>query len=94
MPTEPIIFNSEASLWETLRSGERNFDPRRWDLEDQRIVALTEFTEWKPTVSTIDFRNKATGEILTMEYKGVEFLSDTPKWVFLMLGECRGVTTP
>ena len=49
---------------------------------------------WAPTVKTIAFRNKATDEVLTFEFKGVDFLSCTPKWIFLMLGECLGVITP
>ena len=38
---ETIIFKSEQSMWASLASGERAYDPRRWDIADERIYRLS-----------------------------------------------------
>jgi len=42
---------------------------------------------WVPEEKSITFLNKATGETLTFEYRGVEFVDWAPSWCFLQLGE-------
>lgn len=41
---DPITFKCEASLWAMLESGERRFDMRRFDLDDNRIYRLVRGT--------------------------------------------------
>ena len=43
--------------------------------------------EWVPDEIAISFLNKATGELLTFEYLGVEFEDWAPGWGFLILGK-------
>ena len=88
---EPIIFKCEDSLWRMLASGSKPFDMRRWDLTDERIgrLALGRLVEsgsWMPTEYSVSFQNKATGELLTFEYVGVEFAEWAPDWGFILLG--------
>ncbi len=89
---EPIVFQSEDSLWQMLLSGEKTFDMRRWDLGDDRIERLScghvEYPDaWVPAEPTVSFQNKATGEILNFEYLGVEFTPWAPNWGFILLGD-------
>ena len=42
---------------------------------------------WQPDETEVRFQNKATGEVLTFEYLGVEFPDWAPGWGFLLLGE-------
>ena len=121
----PIIFNSEASLWEILAQvnpdgrSVKPFDMRRWDLADERIYRLAwgriidslgvpigepvgrrepflpalqrvltrRSQSWSPDEKEVSFLNKATGELLTFEYLGVEFADWAPGWGFLLLGK-------
>jgi len=97
---KPIIFETEDSLWQTMASGERSFDMRRWDLSDHRIYRLSlghwekldetlgalvgRQPEWTVNEPFISFRNKATTEILVCRYSGMEFTRWAPGWVFLI----------
>ena len=87
----PIIFKCEDSLWRMLADGSKPFDMRRWNLEDERISRLAlghviNEGSWMPTEETVSFQNKATGELLTFEYAGVEFTKWAPGWGFILLG--------
>ena len=42
---------------------------------------------WVPDEKEVSFVNKATGELLTFEYLGVEFADWAPGWGFLILGK-------
>jgi hypothetical protein len=42
---------------------------------------------WAPDEKEVSFVNKATGELLTFEYLGVEFAPWAPGWGFLILGK-------
>ena len=42
---------------------------------------------WVPDEHTVSFQNKATGEVLTFRYLGMEFTPWAPGWTFLLLGE-------
>ena len=42
---------------------------------------------WSPDEKEVSFVNKATGELLTFEYLGVEFTPWAPGWGFLILGK-------
>ncbi|MDP2662692.1 MAG: hypothetical protein Q8R28_18390 [Dehalococcoidia bacterium] len=42
---------------------------------------------WVPEVNQVAFLNKQSGQILTFEYKGMEFASWAPGWCFLILSE-------
>jgi hypothetical protein len=41
----------------------------------------------RPDEKEVSFLNKATGELLTFEYLGVEFVPWAPGWGFLLLGK-------
>ena len=45
---------------------------------------------WSPDEPTVSFQNKATGEVLTFQYLGIEFVPWAPGWAFLLLGERVG----
>jgi len=80
------VFKCEDSLWQMLADGYKTFDARQCDLTDSRIMRLA----GKPpflTVEAVSFKNKATGEVLTFAYKGMEYASWAPGWCFLILGE-------
>jgi len=105
-----IVFKCEASLFEMVRRGEKQFDMRRYDLTDERIHALSWFGPpvgytnaldkvndrqlWQkvpdvpgePLIKHVSFKNKATGESITLRYKGMEFAPWAPGWCFLILG--------
>jgi hypothetical protein len=77
------------------------FDMRRWDLSDDRMYRLSwgcvtdkngiHRPRVDPTfeseVKEVSFLNKATGELLTFEYLGVQFEPWAPGWGFLLLGK-------
>ena len=42
---------------------------------------------WKPEEKTVSFLNKATGQVLTLEYRHMEFTLWAPGWCFLLLGK-------
>ena len=44
-------------------------------------------SNWEPDEKEVSFLNKATGELLTFEYLGVEFTPWAPGWGFLILGK-------
>ena len=98
-----VIFKVEDSLWQMLASGEKTWDARRHDMGDDRIYHLSWFQwhppgdfpqahhgggpTWRPTVASVAFKNKVTGEILQFRYRGMEFTPWSPGWCFLILGE-------
>lgn len=100
---KPIVFRSEPSLWDMLARGEKTWDARRWELGDDRIYRLAwgrrgadNFHSqvnsrlsgvWVPDEPTVSFQNKATDELLTFRYLGMEFTPWSPGWCFLLLGE-------
>ena len=43
--------------------------------------------DWQPNEKEVSFVNKATGELLSFEYLGVEFADWAPGWGFLLLGK-------
>ena len=101
MAEEQIIFNCEDSLWQMLRSGQRQWDMRWWDMADDRIYRLAWghtqegfHPRWIPDVKQVNFRNKATRELLSFDYKGVEFVPWAPGWGFLILGDSWVCTGP
>ena len=55
-------------------------------LSPPRIYRFGEPT-WTPDEKEVSFVNKATGELLTFEYLGVEFTEWAPGWGFLLLGK-------
>ncbi|MDP2951709.1 MAG: hypothetical protein Q8O76_00145 [Chloroflexota bacterium] len=92
-----IVFKAEHSLWLMLESGEKQWDARRWDLIDDRILRLAEGRwqrsnvgrvqpSWVPEEAEVTFLDKQTGETLTFRYQGMEFAEWAPGWVFLRLG--------
>ena len=115
----PIVSKSEPALWDMMAQvnpdgrSAKPFDPRRWDLADERIYRLGWGTllapdgshaypstpgpmqrewkdkgyRWRPDEKEVSFLNKATGELLTFEYLGVEFTPWAPGWGFLLLGK-------
>lgn len=78
------------------------FDLRRHDMADDRIYRLSfghlsptavEWGDnwgWEPDIDTVTFLNKATGETLTRDYRGMEFTKWAPGWCFLILGHRVG----
>ena len=119
----PIVFKCDQSLWDMMAQvnpdgrSAKPFDPRRWDLADERIyrlswghffdprgrtpegrgLSLREMNHllwgraggrvWVAEEKQVSFLNKATGEVLTFEYLGVEFTPWAPGWGFLLLGK-------
>ncbi len=94
---EPIVFKCEDSLWQALSDGTKTWDARRHDISDDRIYRLSwgKFEEepaggrqpahyW--VEDFVSFENKATGEVLTFRYRGMEFVPWAPGWCFLRLG--------
>jgi len=98
----PIMFKCEDSLWQMMKSGEKQFERtlamRRWDHSDDRIYRLS-WSHWdrrsdwlgllptlEPDEPYVSFRNKSTDEILTFHFKRIEFTPWAPGWVFLILG--------
>lgn len=79
------------------------FDMRRHDMADDRIYRLSWGTHpgvgshvqqypppkagWEPEVEVITFLNKATDEVLTRKYVGMQFADWAPGWCFLLVGE-------
>ena len=43
--------------------------------------------DWRPDEPAVSFQNKATGEVLTFKYKGMEFTPWAVGWAFILLGE-------
>ena len=99
MELERVVFKCEASLWGLLQSGHKTWDARLWDTSDERICRLAQFEEkvaWDggclqrvshPVEEWVGFENKATGEVLTFRYEGLEFAFWAPGWVFITLGD-------
>ena len=42
---------------------------------------------YDPLEQEVSFQNKATGEILTFKYNGMEFTDWAPGWCFILLGK-------
>ncbi|HLC30156.1 MAG TPA: hypothetical protein VJM51_05200 [Dehalococcoidia bacterium] len=76
------------------------YDVRHWDLADNRIYRLSfghmgegnflwpmsSGIRWSPQEPYVSFYNKATEEIISFEYRGVEFVPWAPGWGFILLG--------
>jgi hypothetical protein len=95
--SDSIVFKTEDSLWQMLAHGTKAWDARYHDISDDRIYELSlgawekdmppgRQPAWWPSVSTISFLNKATGEVLKFRYRGMEFVPWAPGWCFLQLG--------
>ena len=85
-------FKCEHSLFLSLQDGSRKFDFRRWDMNDERVYALSAFSRREgeasvPDVPSVTFVDKETGEALTLRYRSMEFRHWAPGWVFIVLGE-------
>lgn len=100
MELERIVFKCEGSLWDMLKSGQKTWEARPWNTSDERICRLNQFEEkvvWNsngllerhasPVEETVGFENKATGELLTFRYEGLEFEPWAPGWAFICLGD-------
>jgi hypothetical protein len=99
MNKDPIIFKCEDSMWQMLADGTKTWDARRNDLSDDRIYRLLwgKYHErpgrkpsWGPLEDYVTFLNKATGEMLTFRFLGVEFTDWAPGWMFIRLGGRTG----
>ena len=92
----PPVFKCEDSMWQMLADGTRTFDMRRWDMADERCLRLSVFHThddqgillprrlWE--VSEVSFLNKATGQVLTFKYLGLDFAAWARGWGFILLG--------
>ncbi len=94
-----VVFKTEDSLWQMVVSGEKNFDFRRYNLADDRIYRLSFFEKrpgggHEPVNKSVSFLNKATGEVATLEYCSMEFMSWAPNWCCLVLGKLLSITYP
>lgn len=94
----PIIFKTEDSLWQMLSDRTKRWDFRKWDITDERIYRLgqgrtyhgtmpTHENRWEPEVKQVTFENVSTGDMLHIEFKGIEFTPWAPGWAFLILGD-------
>ena len=72
--------------WGTLLSAERSYA-----FPDTPLPFKQEWVDkgyrTRPDEKHVSFLNKATGELLTFEYLGVQFESWAPGWGFLLLGK-------
>ena len=59
--------------------------PERYDRRPNQ--AFQYGSEWHPDEKAVSFLNKATGEMLTFKYLGVEFTDWAPGFGFLILGK-------
>ena len=98
--TEATLWDMMAQVNPDGRSA-KPFDMRRWDLVDERIYRLSWGyltnkdgitrpgidPKFQSEEKEVSFLNKATGEVLTFEYLGVEFTPWAPGWGFLILGK-------
>ena len=86
-------FKCAHAMFLSLRGGSRQFDLRRWDITDERIYQLAWHTmdatiqARVPAVDTVSFADQETGELITLEYKGVTFTPWAPGWVFILVGK-------
>ena len=104
-PKEPIVFNSEDSLWQMLRDGLKTWDARLHDMADERIYRLS-WGKWDrgpapgrqpsylPQEEFVHFLNKLTGQLLKFRFRGLEFTSWAPGWCFIVLGGLVEVQEP
>lgn len=89
---EPQCFKCEDSLWQMLADGTKTWDARRYDMSDDRIYRLSrgqwkkDPTRWLLVEQLVCFQNKATGEVLTFRFSGLEFAPWAPGWCFIILG--------
>lgn len=84
----------EARKWETgddrcyrLSWGRRKSGGRRVQAYSYAETESRWRDYWAPEEKEVSFLNKDTGEVLTFEYRGVEFLPWAPAWGFILLGE-------
>ena len=98
--SEPALWDMMAQVNPDGRSA-KPFDMRRWALAADRIYrlswgCLTDKNgitrpgidpKFQSEEKAVSFLNKATGEVLTFEYLGVEFTPWAPGWGFLILGK-------
>lgn len=93
-----IVFKTEDSLWQMLKDRTKRWDCRKWDITDERMYRLgqghtwhgnlsTHIERWIPEVEEVSFENKESGELLHIEFKGIEFVPWAPGWAFLILGD-------
>ena len=94
---EPVVFKSEDSLWRMLQQGVKNWDARRFDTSDERILRLS-LGHWEknPTPGRRPFYeydepfvclvNKLTGQVLQFRYRGFITPGWALGWCFLQLG--------
>lgn len=97
MSENPIVFNTEDSLWQMLKDRSKRWDARKWDIADERMYRLaqghtarqpyTEPERFFPNEKWVSFKNNATNEVLTLEFRGIEFVPWAPGWAFLILGD-------
>ena len=59
-----------------------------WPLRPDHLPS--ENLDWHPYEKEVSFLNKATGELLTFEYLGVEFANWAPGFGFILLGKRHG----
>ena len=89
-------FKVDHSLLQSLQDGSRQFDMRRWDITDERLYRLAWLNDpvtaqARPAeVETVSFVDKETGDVLTLEYKGMVFTPWAAGWVFILLGRPVG----
>jgi hypothetical protein len=94
---EPVVFRSEDSLWQMLANGTKNWDARRYDMKDERIVRLSgghwekhttlgRSLSYLPDETFVCFENRLTGQVLQFRFAGLRLTGWAPGWCFIILG--------
>jgi hypothetical protein len=94
--TEPVVFESEDSLWEMMAKGIKTWDAQPNVLTDERILRLSRgHWEKNPPAGRMPyyvmdeefvcFENKLTGQVLQFRFRGLTHARFAPGWCFIEL---------
>lgn len=97
-----ILFMVDEESYPLIFTGFKRWHAVKWDMRDDRMYRLgqghtyhgqlpTHENRWSPDVKQILIQHEETGEVLTLEFKGIEFTPWSPGWAFLILGDVLDV---
>lgn len=94
---EPVVFESEDSLWQMMAQGIKPWDAQLSVLTDERILRLTRghweqnptpgrMPSYQPDEDFVCFENRLTGQVLQFKFRGLIYARFAPGWCFIQLG--------
>ncbi len=95
---EPVVFESEDSLWQMMAKGMKTWDARLYDVTDERILRLIKGhweknthalglpSRYLPDEIFVCFLNKLTDQTLQFRFRGLTQVRFAPGWCFIELG--------